>query len=56
MKIVLRVALLFTCVPVLYLSAVFIILTLSKDEYYNDINKHIETAFSSTPPVHQSQI
>lgn len=48
MKIVLRVALLFTCVPVLYLSAVFIILTLSKDEYYNDINKHIETAFSST--------
>lgn len=48
MKMVLRVALLFTCVPVLYLSAVFIMLTLSKDEYYNDINKHIETAFSST--------
>lgn len=47
MKIVVRI-ILFACIPLLYLSAVFVMLTLSKNEYYNGINKRIETALSST--------
>ncbi|HBV6392177.1 hypothetical protein A3N42_02610 [Klebsiella aerogenes] len=47
MKIVVRITLLFTCIAPLYLSAVYIMLTLSKSEYYSGINQRIETALSS---------
>ncbi|EPF4547864.1 hypothetical protein ACSSQJ_003852 [Klebsiella aerogenes] len=47
MKIVVRITLLFTCIAPLYLSAVYIMLTLSKNEYYSGINQRIETTLSS---------
>ncbi|HDS4948385.1 TPA: hypothetical protein QHX34_002719 [Klebsiella aerogenes] len=47
MKIVVRIILLFTCIPLLYLSVESAILKLSRDEFYDDINKRIETAFTS---------
>ncbi len=56
MKIVVRIILLFTCIPLLYLSAVFIMLTQAKNEYYNDINKRIETAFSSSTGANEPDL
>lgn len=46
MKIAVRI-ILFTCIPLLYLSVEFAMLKLSRDEYYDDINKRIETALTS---------